>query len=75
MCLFGMAWGVPREDVFRAKCGGGVEERPGMGGALATTAAMAADSGCHVEVQLKARNVTDGELSRQGRRRRAKMHL
>lgn len=73
MCLFGIAWGVPRDDVFSDRCGGGVEERAGMGGALATTAAMAADSGCHVYVQLKARNVRRSDLSRKGRRGVAKM--
>ena len=40
MCLFGMAAGVPREDVFSVRCGGGVEDRAGMGGARATIAAM-----------------------------------
>lgn len=58
MCLFGTATGVPRVDVFSVRCGGGVEERPGMGGALATTAAMARGGGCRVYVQLKARNVS-----------------
>lgn len=41
MCLFGIAAGVPRDDVFSVRCGGGVDERPGMGGARATTAAIA----------------------------------
>jgi hypothetical protein len=75
MCLFGMAWGVPRDDVFSFRCDGGVGERPGMGSALATTAAMVADSGCHVRVQLKARNVKGVDLSRKGRRRVAKVDL
>jgi hypothetical protein len=30
MCLFGIAAGVPRDEVFSDRCGGGVEERPGM---------------------------------------------
>lgn len=40
MCLFGTAAGVPREDVFKVRCGGGVEARPGNGTTLATAAAM-----------------------------------
>ena len=58
MCLFGTATGVPRVEVFSVRCGGGVEERAGMDGALATTAAMAGGGGCQVCVQLKARNVS-----------------
>lgn len=58
ICLFGMATGVPRVVVFNVRWGGGVEERAGMCGALATTAAMGTDGGCHVQVQLKARNVS-----------------
>ena len=42
MCLLGTAAGVPREYVFSVRCGGGVEERLGMGGGRATTAAMVA---------------------------------
>ena len=38
-CLFGMGCGAPRA-VLSVKCGGGVGERAGIGGALATTAAM-----------------------------------
>jgi hypothetical protein len=40
MCLLGIAEGVPREDVFSDRCGGGVEERPSIEGYLATAAAM-----------------------------------
>jgi len=40
MCLLGMAVGVPREEVLSDRCGGGVEERPGIEGYLATAAAM-----------------------------------
>jgi hypothetical protein len=40
MCLFGMAAGVPREEVFNVRCGGGVEARLGIAGGRATTAAM-----------------------------------
>ena len=43
MCLLGTAAGVPREDVFNVRWGGGVEERSGIGGALATAAAMTTD--------------------------------
>lgn len=46
MCLLGIAAGVPREDVFNVKCGGGVEDRPGMGGALATIVAMLTRISC-----------------------------
>jgi hypothetical protein len=45
-CLFGTATGVPREDVFRVRCGGGVEARFGMDGARATMAAMVANAVC-----------------------------
>lgn len=40
MCLLGMAIGVPRDEVLSDSCGGGVGERPGMSGGLATAAAM-----------------------------------
>jgi hypothetical protein len=40
MCLFGIAAGVPRDEVFNDRCGGGVGERPGIEGYLATAAAM-----------------------------------
>lgn len=40
MCLFGTAVGVPREDVFRVRCGAGVVERPARGSARATTVAI-----------------------------------
>lgn len=40
-CLFGMAVGVPRVEVFSVRCGGGVLERPGIGSGRATTAAIA----------------------------------
>lgn len=43
MCLFGIAAGVPRDEVFKVRCCGGVEERVGMGSVRATTAAMTAD--------------------------------
>jgi hypothetical protein len=42
MCLLGMAAGVPRDEVLRDRCAVVVEERLGMGRALATTAAMLA---------------------------------
>ena len=44
ICLLGMAAGVPRDEVFSEWSGGGVAERPGMGGNPATAAAMAAKS-------------------------------
>jgi hypothetical protein len=44
MCLFGMAVGVPRDDVLSDRCGGGVDER-GICGVLATAAAMLAFEG------------------------------
>lgn len=75
MCLFGMAWGVVPRDVLSVKCGGGVAARPGMGGALATTAAMVADGGSHVQVHLKARNVRAEMREWQGRRWLAKVNL
>ena len=40
MCLFGIAAGKPRDEVFRDRCSGGVGERPGIEGYLATAAAM-----------------------------------
>jgi hypothetical protein len=40
MCLLGIAVGVPREEVFSDRCGGGVEERPSIEGYLATAAAI-----------------------------------
>lgn len=40
MCLFGTAAGVPREEVFRVRCGGGVEVRVGSVGARATMVAI-----------------------------------
>lgn len=43
-CLLGMAAGVPNDDVLSERWGGGVDDRPGMGGALATAAAMCAVS-------------------------------
>lgn len=65
ICLFGTATGVPREVVLRVRCGGGVVERPGMAGALATTAAMLADgSGYRGVVQLKARSVDEADPHR-----------
>ena len=54
-CLFGIAVGVPRDEVLSEMCVGGVEVRAGIAGALATAAAMLA-----IEVsavQLKARDV------------------
>jgi hypothetical protein len=54
-CLFGIAAGVPRDEVLSEMCVGGVEVRAGIAGALATAAAMLA-----IEVstvQLKARDV------------------
>ena len=44
MCLFGMAVGVPRDDVLSDRCGGGVDERS-ICGTLATAAAMLAVEG------------------------------
>ena len=64
MCLFGTAAGVPREEVLSVKCGGGVDERPGMAGALATAAAMPASGRGYrgaLVVQLKARSVDEGD--------------
>jgi hypothetical protein len=56
MCLLGMAVGVPRVEVLRDRCVAGVELRLGMGGALATAAAMLAR--CWMStMQLKARDV------------------
>ena len=40
MCLLGMAVGVPLEDVFRVRCGGGVDVRLVIAGALATIVAI-----------------------------------
>jgi hypothetical protein len=40
MCLLGMAVGVPRDDVLIDRVGGGVSERLGMSGGLATAAAI-----------------------------------
>jgi hypothetical protein len=42
MCLLGTATGVPRDDVLSDRCCGGVDDREGMGIALATAAAMVA---------------------------------
>jgi len=39
-CLFGIAAGVPLEEVLSVRCGGGVVGRSGMGGALATMVAI-----------------------------------
>ena len=39
-CLFGIAAGVPRVEVFRVRCGGGVFGRSGNAGTLATTVAI-----------------------------------
>lgn len=39
-CLFGMAAGVPRDEVLRVRCGGGVFGRSGNAGALATIVAI-----------------------------------
>jgi hypothetical protein len=59
MCLLGMAVGAPRDDVLSDRCGGGVDDRDGMGIALlATAAAMLASDTSNVRVQLKARNVS-----------------
>jgi hypothetical protein len=41
ICLFGIAAGVPRVEMFSVRCGGGVLERPGIKGARATIAAIA----------------------------------
>lgn len=57
MCLLGTGTGAPRDEAFKRRCGGGVDERPGMCGALATTAAIVDDDSWYVEMQLKARNV------------------
>jgi len=65
ICLFGTAMGVPRVDVLRVRCGGGVVERPGMASVLATTAAMVANGGGYgVKVQLKARSVDEATSHR-----------
>lgn len=40
MCLFGMAAGVPREDVLRVRCGGGVAVRVGIAGGLTMAVAI-----------------------------------
>lgn len=53
-CLFGIAVGLPR-DVLSDMCVGGVAVRSGIGGALATAAAMPAIDVS--TVQLKARDV------------------
>jgi hypothetical protein len=42
MCLLGITAGVPRVDVLRDRCCGGVGDRVGTGSALATAAAMLA---------------------------------
>jgi hypothetical protein len=59
MCLLGMAVGVPRDVVLSDRCGGGVDEREGIGSAdlVATAAAMVANGASDELVQLKARNV------------------
>ena len=40
MCLLGMAAGVPRADVLRVRCGGGVDVRLVIAGTLATIVAI-----------------------------------
>lgn len=40
MCLLGIAAGVPRSEVLRVRCGGGVVGRLGIGGACSTMVAM-----------------------------------
>lgn len=45
---------MPRAEVLSDRCVGGVEVRPGIGGALATAAAMLAIE--ESTVQLKARD-------------------
>jgi hypothetical protein len=54
-CLLGTATGVPRDDVLSDRCCGGVEDREGMGIALATAAAMVASDTSDVG---EARNVS-----------------
>jgi hypothetical protein len=64
MCLLGIAAGVPREEVFKDRCGGGVEERSGMEGYLATAAAMLTVP----RLLLSGQNVVEGT-------QRGSMHL
>ena len=40
MCLLGIGAGTPWGEVFKDRCGGGVEERRGIEGYLATAAAI-----------------------------------
>lgn len=54
ICLLGTAAGVPLDEVFKERCGGGVGDLPKMGGALATTAAMCADE-CYNRQFLRAK--------------------
>lgn len=49
MCLLGMAAGVPRVEVLSDKCGGGVDERCGMGIAALATAAVMLAAGANLE--------------------------
>jgi hypothetical protein len=67
MCLLGIAVGVPRDVVLSDRCGGGVDDREGIGSALVATAAAMVVNGASGElVQLKARNV--GTCNRESNR-------
>jgi hypothetical protein len=67
MCLFGIAAGVPRVEVFSVRCGGGVLERPGIKGARATTAAIMGVVYVELLSSSKVRNVKRYNPRRKGR--------
>ena len=65
-CLFGMGVGVPRDRALSARCGGGVDERLGKGGARATAAAIA--KGVYVDpvCTLKVRSANGDRFTEEG---------
>jgi hypothetical protein len=68
-CLFGIAAGVPRVEVFSVRCGGGVLEPPGMGGARATIVAIAVVVYVELICSSKVRNVKQYGLQMMGKSR------
>jgi len=67
MCLLGMAAGVPLADVLRVRCGGGVDVRLVIAGALATIVAIIQGSQVGVRERVRCE-----KLARYRRRKRAK---
>jgi hypothetical protein len=69
MCLLGTAAGVPRDEVLSVRCGGGVVDRPGKGGARATMVAMIEDKAMR-QLNSAEEDPDGAQMKGKGRRRR-----